>query len=270
MTDTDNPRVAVLSMQKDEAKTLPTWLAYYARLVGAENIHLIDNGSEAPGMAEHLAAASASGVNVLSKPGRDAFVQKGEVVQELARSLAGRYDVVIPVDGDEFLTMYARPAALIDHAEFYREMAEFLASGRPAGYISAHFVNIARSRFVVEKPFKKVFIQPDSAFRLNRGFHFQNRHADVGHRSGLAYIHFHHKETVEDMQTIAVPKLGEERLQMIRDSEPGEKITGQGSHMAKFLAMSQSGYERYMDRIPGERIDVSPVFEAIARPVPFT
>ncbi|GAB5376971.1 MAG: hypothetical protein AcusKO_34330 [Acuticoccus sp.] len=269
LAQTDTPRVAVISMQKNEAELLPIWLAYYHRLIGAENVYLIDNGSDIDAARVQLVDARRSGVNVIDKPGQDAFERKGPVIQRLARSLADQYDVIIPIDGDEFLTLKADPGTLMSRDTLHSEASAFLRSERDYALITCHFLNVANTPIVVRREFRKVFIRPNTEFTLNRGFHFQPAEAAEGHESGFAYLHFHHKADIEVMQNLAIPKIGEDRYKTYLETGREAPIKGKGKHMAKYIDMSQDRYQKYMQRISGEQIDVSDFFASFDQPVPF-
>lgn len=269
LAQSDAPRIAVISMQKNEVELLPIWLDYYRQLVGASNIYLIDNGSDFDSTKAALADARTSGVNVLDHPGHDAFLRKGSLIQDLARSLEAEYDIILPIDGDEFLTMKEAPGALLDLATLQREVAGFLRSDRDYALITCHFLNIAHTPFVVRRHFRKVFIRPTTEFNLNRGFHYRVDQAAEGYESGLAYLHFHHKAEVEVMQNLAIPKLGEERYKTFIETGGEEPLKGGGKHMTKYFSMSQDHYQEYMQQIRGERIDVSDFFASFDQPVPF-
>lgn len=269
LAKTNVPRIAVISMQKNESELLPIWLDYYRRLVGAANVYLIDNGSDLERTKVELEAARASGINVVEKPGQNAFERKGPIIQELARSLEGQYDAVIPIDGDEFLTIKNAPDSLMARNAFETQVNAFLVSDQDYALITCHFLNVAGTSIVVRRPFRKVIIRPTSNFVLNRGFHYQPEQAAAGYETQLAYLHFHHKADIEVMQNLAISKIGEARYKSFVDAGGETAIKGNGKHMAKYIAMSQEHYKTYMERISGERIDVSGVFAGFEQKVPF-
>jgi hypothetical protein len=98
-------RIACLMMQKDEVLLLKPWLLHHGYLFGYENLFVYDNGSTAPAVKEILAQFAALGVNVDDSHATPAgFADKGnifsEVISEFRRQ--SRYDVVLPLDCDEF------------------------------------------------------------------------------------------------------------------------------------------------------------------------
>ena len=99
-------RVAVIAMVKDEPLLIRLWFSYHARIFGAENIFIFDNGSTDPEMINALRDAKIAGANVdysFCKPGD--FGRKGKIVSALINRLMRRYHFFIPLDADELLTM---------------------------------------------------------------------------------------------------------------------------------------------------------------------
>lgn len=98
-------RVACLMMQKNEVLLLRPWLLYHGYLFGYENLFVYDNGSSEPAVKAILAQFRTLGVNVdKSHPTPDGFSNKGNLFSDQIRHFRekGRYDVVLPMDCDEF------------------------------------------------------------------------------------------------------------------------------------------------------------------------
>lgn len=94
------PRVVVMTMVRDEGPMLERWVRHYAAQVGAENLVVLDDGST-DGSTDDLPCT----VHRLPPMpgGRDFEAARMELVSGLARGLLAVYDVVVLVDGDEFL-----------------------------------------------------------------------------------------------------------------------------------------------------------------------
>jgi len=98
-------RIAALTIVYNEHQILPLWAKYYADVVGAENVFILDQGSDKPynGLPD--------GVTVIRLP-RDSFDNWliMRLVATFQRHLLESYDAVLYADSDEFLC--ASPEAL--------------------------------------------------------------------------------------------------------------------------------------------------------------
>ena len=93
------PRVAVITMVRDEGTMLPVWLRYYGAQVGVENLYVIDDSS-VDGSTDALPC------DVLRPPpvrGGRFESSRMRVISGVADGLLGLYDAVIFCDADEFI-----------------------------------------------------------------------------------------------------------------------------------------------------------------------
>jgi glycosyl transferase family 2 len=89
-------RAAALTMVYNEAFNLPLWLRYYGAQVGADNLFIIDDGSDDD------STDSAGNVVRLPRTEHDAG-RKTDIMAAMCATLLCRYDVVVCVDCDEFV-----------------------------------------------------------------------------------------------------------------------------------------------------------------------
>ena len=91
------PRVAALTMVRDEAALLPLWCRHYLRQVGAGNLYVLDHGSQDGGT---------QGVPAHVTPVPDAPLDedwRAACVTVVVRELLTRYDWVVHSDADELV-----------------------------------------------------------------------------------------------------------------------------------------------------------------------
>ncbi len=106
-----DPRVAVITMVRDEGAALPLWLRYYGDQVGLDNLYVVDDNS-VDGSTDDLPC------DVLKVPGvRGGHFEPSRMrlISGLADGLLGLYDAVVFCDADEFIVPDpARHKGLVD------------------------------------------------------------------------------------------------------------------------------------------------------------
>jgi len=116
------PRVAVLTMVRNEADMLPRWIEYYGHQVGVENLIVVDDNSD-DGSTDDLPCAR---IRLPAEPWRVPWGQtRITLANSVSRGLLACYEAVIFADADEFLVPDPdRYASLIDYvgANQHREL----------------------------------------------------------------------------------------------------------------------------------------------------
>ncbi len=98
--DGDRPKVAVITMARDEAGMLPRWVDYYGGQVGRDNLLVLDDNST-DGSAVGLGCTVQ---RLPPPPWRESWGKaRLNLVNGLARGYLACYDVVVFTDVDEFL-----------------------------------------------------------------------------------------------------------------------------------------------------------------------
>jgi len=259
---TDKPaRIAIVLMQKDEEDLLPVWLAYYTRFFKAENLFIIDNGSSSFAVKEHLRAAENRGSKVFFRPGRENFANKGPLVQGLSKDIADDYDIVIPIDCDEFIGVEVDKKPICIAKRVKDELQAFAESPATVAMIRGYFLNAPTTTKVRRRGNKKVAIKPHTDYVLNRGYHFPEKGIEGGFATNLCYLHFHFRPSVEHMRRSAHDKLP---ASVVKNPEG---YFGGGWHMIQYLDMDE---ETYYKTFPEANIDIKNVFSRIFHNVPFS
>lgn len=127
--EADLPTVAVLTMVRDEAVSLPRWVAHYSRHVGLQHLVVLDDGTT-DGSTDDLGCT----VHRLPPlPGQRYERTRMELVSGLAQGLLAAYDVVVFVDADELLV--PDPAR-------HRDLRSFLAARPDAAVLAPVALNV--------------------------------------------------------------------------------------------------------------------------------
>ncbi len=92
-------KTAVVTMQYNEAFYVSRWIDYYARLVGGENLYVVDHDSD------EAVRAALKGVSVVRYP-RSALddQERARFVSKFVNALLELYETVIYTDCDEFIS----------------------------------------------------------------------------------------------------------------------------------------------------------------------
>ena len=95
------PVIKIFTMQKNEHDILEIWILYHAKIVGLENVYVIDNESTDDGKSlEILKKYKGMGLNVYTY---DNYFNKGDYIYALIQK--HKCDIAIPLDIDEFIAI---------------------------------------------------------------------------------------------------------------------------------------------------------------------
>lgn len=229
-----------LLMQKDELDLLPIWLGYYSYLFGSTNLVVIDNESSNIQVHEVLHRAEADGVRVLHS--REALEKKGDLVGKLIReyTLAGGYDLFIPLDCDEFIGVQRETQVLFDRDSIIAELARHRMYTGPlrTGGSFYNFPGPGNRFFFWDE--SKVFFNARTFKHIDYGFHSgSSLSGQAEARTKIIHVHYQHKP-LELLRTHARQKL--KRRVNVDDIEAFKAYTGPGSHLTKYFFLSEAQY----------------------------
>jgi hypothetical protein len=95
-----SPMVAIVSYIYDEHDILPYFLEYHSRIIGLENMVIIDNGSPEP-TASILKTWEAKGLRVIHNT--EDYAYKGIITHRAYKHFFPNVKFALPLDADEFL-----------------------------------------------------------------------------------------------------------------------------------------------------------------------
>lgn len=118
------PRLAALTMVRDEQVMLPRWIAHYGRQCGLDNLFVIDDNST-DGSTNGLPC---SVIRIPSWGDKHFETTRMKLVSNIAAGLLEAYDAVLFADADEFLVADPRKHASLVDLVAARPGAEVLAA----------------------------------------------------------------------------------------------------------------------------------------------
>lgn len=256
-------------MQRNEELCLHPWLVWHGYMFGYENLFVIDHGSDDPAVLHTLAYFEGRGVRVMRLPAAADYRRKGELVSFALAQMdgTGLYDLLFPLDCDEFLVMRDEAGALCcDKGKMLEYLATLKGLESPL-LVQENLLNAMKNpQGFWPLPYQKVFFAGGQAGVVDHGSHRCLSAPGPGSATRVVYAHFHHKgyETQK--------RMSREKLRPFVDVEDEAALRafrGTGWHLvdalfkteAEYLAMMGGGSEQFPE-FPAmlERLGVDPGF----------
>lgn len=260
--------IKILMMQRDEGTLLDSWIRYHSRLVGAQNLIILDNGSVDPETLEILNAAESAGLSVNYCPGRQQFEQKGFIFSDLIGAMDPAAGWVFPMDCDEFLCDFDETVPVFPNIE---NILSSLDDDKSVARITRSVFNIPSTSSGYFQYIQKVVVRAGFKVELDVGFHCydwgrraSNLDPAVEQQVNFGYLHFHNKP-FETLLRSAERKM-EGRLDLA-DIEAFKRYNGDGMHLLKYFTMSQESYLRSFDGYNAKPLHA--IFDKLGHSVPF-
>lgn len=236
--------VAIYMMQKNEHNLLPLFVDYYGGVFGYDAIHIFDNGSNAD-MLPLLAVAKEKGCIInfdYDKP--EDFENKGKIIGNFINKNKELFDVALPLDCDEFITLKNKNNEFLMDVDLFRSYFQSLKDG--VHVVGERYLNNPYSKNSFYKPNKnkKLFFKSCSVSGLNIGFHdvCMSNGTPVFEGGSLVYFEFHNR-TFNELIEKARDKM---KLRINLDDIP-DKYNGPGYHLHEYLKWE--GELNYIDYI---------------------
>ncbi len=235
-------RVACVMMQRNEELCLHPWLAYHGYLFGFDNLFVIDHGSDLSTVKTTLTLFERFGVHVLRLPASANYADKGAIVTAvLGRAdAAKRYDLLFPLDCDEFLMMRdeaGEPSCA--KAGLLKYLATLRGATSPL-LVTENFLNSLNSvGGFWALPYQKVFFTGGHIVEVDHGSHSCTAPAPPPVPTRVVYAHYHHKPFA--MQCA----MSREKLRPyvdVDDRAALEAFRGVGWHLVLHLLKTEAEY----------------------------
>lgn len=265
-------RLAVIMMQRNEDVLLDAWLKYHCTLFGAENVWVLDNGTDSPACITTMQNFAALGVNIRSHPGFHAFNTKGALVASTIASEMQGYDWVFPVDCDEFVCCSDNGCPVMSRHQLEEELEEAARGGCPVLRIESGYWNVPHTSDGYVQQVMKVVLSPGFAVPLDEGFHlysFDRKtptiEPDLIAPTRIAIMHLHNRPYAELLSS-ARRKL-ESRVPDFLPSTMRD-FRGAGWHLCRYFLMDE---DQYLTGFPNTRVPLWPPFRAAGiNQIPFS
>ena len=234
-------------MQKDEDILLEPWLKYHGSLFGFENIFLFDNGSTIRSVNDTLLEYERKGVRLDRRFASVAdYALKGEIITECILDIQSRssYDVVVPLDCDEFLVLKDRMGATTSFERILGHLHELSNTGGLFRVNKQFFNIINRPGEFGIGDYIKTIVVPDGTFvSSDHGHHFCT--TTTGNRytgCDFAYVHYHYKPLAV-LRAHARAKLAP--FVDVDDPAAVAAHTGPGHHLCRYLTMTETEFQAW-------------------------
>jgi hypothetical protein len=106
---------AIVSFIHDERDILDYWIRYHSKIVGTNNIAIIDHDSP-PESKQILEKWEKEGLHVVR--GNFSYFEKGPITTRVYKEYFPQVEIAIPLDSDEFLFSISDPTKVPEHYHF--------------------------------------------------------------------------------------------------------------------------------------------------------
>jgi hypothetical protein len=239
-------------MMKNEKALIRPFLRYHGALFGAENLYVIDNGSNDPEVLDTVAEFEREGVNVdRSYPRVEDFRLKGTIISNLVKRLdmQNSYDFYILLDCDEFVALDEDGTYCCDRDSIHSYIDSFRGEERMLK-VSTNLSNILGWPGAFQAaPYSKTIFPKNVLLTTDDGFHGGVSRNNSGYIStNLVYVHFHYRP-YDEVVKFARQKLASEISETdLNNPDVLRHYKGRGWHMIGYLlGGAESYYSQFRD-----------------------
>lgn len=178
--------IKIFTMQKNEHDILEFWILYHTKIVGLENLYIIDNESTDDGKSlEILNKYRLLGLNVYMY---DNYFNKGDYICELIKK--NTCDIAVPLDIDEFIVLDTCPEISTDADLIKKEFDSLESHGRYSFnyYLTSRNTEMYYSSIADIKYFDKVSNIQEGNINLNKKFFNSNLLLGLDHGNHIGTV----------------------------------------------------------------------------------
>lgn len=248
----------VACMQKNEGSLLYTWAFYWGQVAGFENIIILDNGSTDEETITILKLLELCGIKIeYGYRGRDHFEKKGLCLLEALRNNFSNDNRAILVDCDEFYYSFTNKIVSFNPRIVKDSIIEDIKDLSPSQVLRLDqgLLNVPNStnaycwkpkRVLLPLHFNSYIDVGMHLYDWNDGIDLHTASYEFKSSNRLGVMHFHNcffKELVKK----AKEKLKDRVVSFSKEDLLAYR--GAGSHLVKYLLMSESEYLESFDNL---------------------
>lgn len=189
-------KLKIILLTKDEPALIETWLKYHGNLIGYNNIHILDNSTDAH-VTDIYKRTANLGYHLHIHP--QCNLNTAEIyINNIKAQIEGPYNYIAKFDTDEFLTMY-KDGEFIYSRDVLKQQLEYLNVGTNHHFYSS-YPNYDPSKPTltatlfhapdvnVNTDYKQLYTTKIEQ-QIDLGGHGNRKH--TGNNPGLTVLHYH-------------------------------------------------------------------------------
>jgi hypothetical protein len=220
--------IKIFTMQKDEDDILEDWIEYHSKIVGYENIYLIDNYSNKKSI--DILDKYKNKINIYKKPD---YSKKGDYIAELIKD--NFCDIAIPLDLDEFIGIDNKSISnTLDISNIKNIIKELNSLPEYGRYSFLYYLTSSNTEIYYNNPIKEItkfhkinnginnkkFFRGNSLISLDHGNHngvVKNLNTNDVYNTKLFLYHYHFRGVNKLIQKCKNDILGLKLIKNIND-----------------------------------------------------
>jgi hypothetical protein len=143
-----NKLIKIFTMQKDEDDILENWIIYHSKIVGYENLYIIDNNSK------HSSLKILEKYDKINVYFKSDYKLKGKYILELIKN--NPCDIAIPIDIDEFISIDDLPIYPYNENNIKKILNELNSLPNYSRYSFKYYLTSVNDKLYYNDPIKEI------------------------------------------------------------------------------------------------------------------